>query len=117
MVLRPDYFWIDRKRNRKVVLDAKFSMNITTSEQENNKEIDGEEPMTVREGHPVREDLYKMHTYRDAIMGTNAAVIIFPGTENIFMRVNNRRIHDNFLVELLWGELEGIGALSRKPEG
>ena len=117
MVLRPDYFWIDRKRNRKVVLDAKFSMNITITEQENDKEIEGEEPMTFREGHPAREDLYKMHTYRDAIMGTNAAVIIFPGTEDIFMRFNNRRIRNNFFVELLWGELEGIGALSRKPDG
>lgn len=117
MVLRPDYVWIGPK-NRQVVLDAKFSMVVEEKRFIQGTDISGEEDevSVVREENPVREDLYKMHTYRDALVGTNAAVIIYPGTVNVFMSRNNReRKYDCTLDDILTGNFEGIGALCRKP--
>ncbi|WP_273627309.1 nuclease domain-containing protein, partial [Pseudomonas aeruginosa] len=32
----------------------------------------------------VRADMYKMHTYRDAITDMKAAFVVYPGTEFVF---------------------------------
>jgi uncharacterized protein len=129
MVLRPDYFWVDPNTHRKVVLDAKFSMLITEIEVVSDSEIDGEQTSANQEGYPVREDLYKMHTYRDALVGTQAAVILYPGTKSFFMPMNNKRVNDITLDEVLAGKcermsgsilaetfiLDGIGAIQLRP--
>jgi predicted component of viral defense system (DUF524 family) len=142
MVLRPDFYWFDPIKGRRVVLDAKFSMNIHEVEFANDAEIDGEESLgdsehrpisggdrVIREGTPVRDNLYKMHAYRDALVGTQAAVILYPGTQTIFMPTIGKRIHDITLKEILFGnpdherthpssfpvDLEGIGALPLRP--
>ena len=119
MELRPDFVWIGP--GRQVVLDAKFSMQI--SEYEQGSGIDGEAPV-VREEHPVRETLYKMHTYRDALVGTQAAVVLYPGNKPVFMPVQGKRVYDFTLQEVLTGkyerlqdkiQLDGIGAICMKP--
>lgn len=117
MVLRPDYVWV-RPDKTKVILDAKFSMWVDENELVIGAEIEGEGDIieAIREGHPIRRDLYKMHTYRDALVGTQAAVIIYPGSENVFMCANQRDRITNFtLHSVLNGVLEGIGAISCMP--
>jgi predicted component of viral defense system (DUF524 family) len=73
--------------------------------------------------------LYKMHTYRDALVGTQAAVILYPGTKSVFMPVHNKRVKDITLEEVLAGKcervstdkvtetyiLDGIGAIQLRP--
>jgi hypothetical protein len=49
-----------------------------------------------------REDLHKMHAYRDAIARTRGAYVLFPGTEN--EAFSQRK-----------GELPGLGALALRP--
>lgn len=119
MVLRPDYVWVCG--GRQVVLDAKFSLRVSEIELEN--DIEGE-TTALREEHPVREDLYKMHTYRDALVGTQAAVIVYPGNKPVFMPTQGKRVHDFTLPEVLTGnyerpqekiQLDGIGAICLKP--
>jgi uncharacterized protein len=116
MVFRPDYVWV-RPDQSKVVLDAKFSMWIEEKELMSEAEIEVEDDtvQVTREARPVREDLNKMHTYRDALVGTLAAVVLYPGTVSMFMPLSGKRKQIN-LQELLFGALEGIGAIPIKPD-
>ena len=83
---------------RKVALDAKFSMSIEKADIDSEAEIDGEAPETSQQGHPIRDNLYhKMHTYRDALVGTKAAVILYPGTEWRFMSTQGDLKSKNFV--------------------
>lgn len=127
MVLRPDYIWIDRNNHRQVVLDAKFSVSITEKELES---LNLDEPPAIhQEGQYNREDMYKMHTYKDALTGTQSAVIIYPGTIKVFMPEHAQRLYDLSLEEILRGtcerptaqgnmqtiQLNGIGAIPLRP--
>lgn len=106
--LRPDFTWMWDGRPE-VVLDAKLRLERTSLETED----EDERPATVAK----RADLYKMHTYRDAL-GVRAAVAVYPGDETVFYaRKGGRRPVSFGLAELLDGELEGIGALALKPHG
>ena len=57
-----------------------------------------------------RADLYKMHTYRDAL-GVRAAVAVYPGTESVFYNVNGTKQKDWTVRDLLLNDWSGIGAL------
>lgn len=54
-----------------------------------------EEELTVRDPNEdsvpyKKQDLYKMHTYRDALLGTRGSYVLFPGaedTEEVFIRL------------------------------
>jgi hypothetical protein len=61
-----------------------------------------------------RADLYKMHTYRDAL-GVRAAVVVYPGETCRFYSMYERSISPT-LHSLLIGELSGVGVLTRKPD-
>jgi predicted component of viral defense system (DUF524 family) len=80
--LRPDIgLEVGRGRDRKLhLLDAKFRVQKLWTET-----ADEDEPADVREeerrGTFKRGDLYKMHTYRDAIPGARSVWILYPGTE------------------------------------
>ena len=129
LVMRPDYLWRSVNLKRQVVLDAKFSMYITEKELEDENKIEDESSSAIREGNPIRENLYRMHTYRDALHGTQAAVILYPGTQSTFMSVKNHRFMDVTLAEVLHGTcerhstqleiesylLDGIGAIPLRP--
>lgn len=129
LVMRPDYLWRSVNPKRQVILDAKFSMSITEKELEDENKIEDDPSSTIREGYPIRDNLYRMHTYRDALHGTQAAVILYPGTQSIFMSVKNHKLMDVTLEEVLHGTcerqstqyeiesylLDGIGAIPLRP--
>jgi len=105
MSLRPDFTWmVDGKPQ--VVLDAKFRLEWLAP---------AEEEVETLVAAAKREDLYKMHTYRDAL-GVRAAVAIYPGDRVVFFDVQRGRCDALALNELLDGDLSGIGALPLKPE-
>ncbi|END0095964.1 TPA: DUF2357 domain-containing protein [Pseudomonas aeruginosa] len=61
----------------------------------------------------VRADIYKMHTYRDAITAMRAAFVLYPGSEFVFFeRAMGRRNAPNEIVTF-----DGVGAIPAKPEG
>jgi len=103
--LRPDFTW-EHNGRPVLVLDAKFRLERAELEE-------GEDEDTPQ-ATAKRADLYKMHTYRDAL-GVRAAVAVYPGDEDMFYDHAQGR-HTRFtLCELLLGEACGIGALPMKP--
>jgi hypothetical protein len=101
--LRPDYTWI-RDGSLDVVFDAKFALQRLT---DNEDDIDSE--TTAK-----RRDLYKMHTYRDAL-GVRAAVAVYPGTRRVFYPSSGQRDCPPTLAGIITGNAEGIGALPYAP--
>ena len=102
--LRPDFSWIEHGELR-VVLDAKFRLDrLPTADEEDSFEATAK-----------RADLYKMHTYRDALQGVRAAVTIYPGSETLFFHKPSGPSNALTLEELLTCDVSGIGALPMKP--
>lgn len=101
--LRPDFVW-HGDDGRKVALDAKFRLDPTDLTAEDDSPS----------GTAKRADLYKMHTYRDAL-SLEAAVCLYPGNKNVFWEVGARKAADVTLEALLMGEVEGVGALGMGP--
>jgi len=63
-----------------------------------------------------RADLYKMHTYRDALR-CRAAVVLFPGeSDNMYLTDGTMR-KSVTLDELLNGQVEGVGVMGFIPTG
>jgi uncharacterized protein len=58
-----------------------------------------------------RADLYKMHTYRDAITGLKAAFIVYPGTEFVFFERSGNKREQPSAVTLA----DGVGAVPLRP--
>ena len=103
--LRPDFTWMVGG-HPVVVLDAKFRLE--------RPELEEGEDEDTPQATAKKADLYKMHTYRDAL-GVRAAVAVYPGDEAVFYdRVQGKR-GKLALCELLLGEGCGIGALPMKP--
>jgi hypothetical protein len=102
--LRPDFSWMQDGEPR-VVLDAKFRL-------ERSELSDAEDSSTAT---AKRADLYKMHTYRDALESVRAAVAIYPGSETLFYEKTPEGSRDITLEELLIGDVSGIGAFPMKP--
>lgn len=103
--LRPDFAWV-RNGDWDVVLDAKFRLN--------RQQFDGDGDMQVK-AIAQQSDLYKMHTYRDAL-GVRAAVSVYPGDVSVFYdRNTGQRQHGVTLAEILLSERAGIGALAFSP--
>jgi uncharacterized protein len=105
--LRPDFTWVVEGKPR-CVLDAKFSFMLVEFES---GEEEGE-IRTVRQ--PKLENLYKMHTYRDALK-VRSAVILYPGSEAIFYDCEGGRMNQICLRNILLDGWEGIGALPLQP--
>lgn len=60
----------------------------------------------------VRADIYKMHTYRDAITDMQAAFVVYPGTEFVFFERNMEcRRAPGVIVSF-----DGVGALPARPD-
>lgn len=97
-VLRPDFLWVSGGRPE-VALDAKFRL----------------ERLTAGASAPVRDDLDKMHAYRDAL-GVRAAVVVYPGDEAVFYPAPPEKRQTVSLRDLLLGDWQGIGALPLRPE-
>ncbi|HLZ83494.1 MAG TPA: DUF2357 domain-containing protein [Caulobacteraceae bacterium] len=58
-----------------------------------------------------RADLYKMHTYRDAIAGLDTAFVVYPGTEFVFFERSGSKQTDP--VQL--ATADGVGAIPLRP--
>ncbi len=58
-------------------------------------------------------DLYKMHTYHDALPLAKSVWILYPGTEAGFFGVDGQRCSS---IDELPGMLDGVGALPMVPE-
>lgn len=72
-----------------------------------------EEAAEERRGTFKRADLYKMHTYRDAIAGTKSVWVLYPGSESRFYACSGQR---HTLPDLPSGELAGVGGVALRPE-
>jgi len=103
--LRPDFTWMVGGRPE-VVLDAKFHLE--------RAELEAGEEEDTPQATAKRADLYKMHTYRDAL-GVRAAVAVYPGDEAVFYECAWGKRPGITLSELLLGEARGIGALPMRP--
>ncbi|HEY6554048.1 MAG TPA: nuclease domain-containing protein, partial [Vicinamibacteria bacterium] len=87
------------------LFDAKFRLESPALLMDDNEDDD-------RRRSFKRDDLYKMHTYRDAIPGARSVWVLYPGTETRFFGTGHTR----------WDgtgrppePLEGVGAVSLKP--
>jgi len=60
----------------------------------------------------LRADLYKMHTYRDAIANMQAAFIVYPGTEFVFFERAGSCRREPALIEVF----DGVGAIPARPD-
>jgi predicted component of viral defense system (DUF524 family) len=106
VLLRPDMALLDG-RHPFVVLDAKFRLKATHWNPD-------EDDIPTRQAK--RADLYKMHTYRDALQA-RAAVALYPGDRAEFFDLERGRRRDVTLADLLRDDgWRGVGALPLRPE-
>ncbi|WP_297093156.1 DUF2357 domain-containing protein [Thermococcus sp.] len=122
VTLRPDFslFSGDPERGAELigVFDAKFKLDVVDEPKEieefdQEAEIAGEK--RNYETWAKLEDVYKMHTYRDAL-GCRFAVVVYPGKKSLFFDVKGGKVEKFTLEEVLIGELSGVGYLRFVPE-
>lgn len=78
----------------------------------------GEEAIEERRGIFKRGDIYKMHTYRDAIPAARSVWILYPGTETRFYPATETK--DGVIVSgvgTLATTCEGVGGIALNPTG
>ena len=96
VMFRPDFAWVvDGKPT--VILDAKFRLD----------QWDERDEATAR-----RDDLHKMHAYRDALR-VRAALAVFPGDAATFHHTDGSKA--STLRDALFGDFSGIGAVPLSP--
>lgn len=98
--LRPDV--VVETQQGKYAFDAKYRL---TRLDVGESEAD-DDPATYK-----RADLYKMHTYRDAIERMRAAFVVYPGSEFVFFERSGQVRSDPKRVVLL----DGVGAVPLRP--
>ena len=123
MPLRPDFSLFLQEPNgsrRLIVYDAKFRFDASDVEMLSRLSEEDQpalEETTLREGDIQRlakaADIYKMHTYKDAL-GAQAAVVFYPGTErHVFWESGAvQGTGDDWLTNL-----RGVGAIPLVPKG
>lgn len=111
--LRPDYALVEG-RKAVLVFDAKFrfdAKDLIIPEDMYEDDVARGDSMRVIK----RTDLYKMHTYRDAL-GARAAVALYPGDEAVFYDSDMHKRTEISLDELLAPDgRNGVGALPFSP--
>jgi hypothetical protein len=92
------------------ILDAKFKVRqlVTTKAVDDDEELDPD----LRRGVFKPVDIYKMHTYRDALPRTRSAWILYPGSEFVFFDVEHGRLGS---ATELRGTALGVGAIGLVP--
>jgi hypothetical protein len=105
VTLHPDYT-VELPNGRRFIFDAKYKYKnpaqFMSGDTSPDEERDEEERLVYKKG-----DLYKMHTYRDAL-GAQAVFVIYPGNEFKAFRRNNFELSQ--LAELT-PDFEGVGAI------
>ncbi len=104
--LRPDY--TVEAAGRRWLFDAKYRLR-----WEDLSEVMDEEETEDREATFKQADIYKMHTYRDAVAGAEAVFIIYPGTEFRAFGADGERYES---AEALLPGFAGVGAIPLRPE-
>jgi predicted component of viral defense system (DUF524 family) len=119
VALRPD-FVLHEGGEATVVFDAKFRFDVRSLPREQEDRYDEDVSSGDVERVVKYADLYKMHTYRDALKTVRAAVVLFPGTEGQG-EFYDRGTSESFTLmgvrELVEEKWEGVGAISLLPGG
>ncbi len=89
------------------MFDAKYRLDRPPF-AEGQDDVDAEERETFSF---KRGDLYKMHTYRDALRLVDSAWVVYPGHEFTFFGAEHGRRADPSAV----GEFRGVGAVPLRP--
>lgn len=103
--LKPDF--LIRGEGGLWVFDAKYRLDqgvVVAAAQDE---------LTRRTRNFVREDLYKMHTYRDALRSARSAFILYPGEEFVAFPVHGARARSVPEVEK---GFRGVGAVPLLPD-
>ena len=83
------------------------------------KKDEDDDKVAERAGTFKRRDIYKMHTYRDAIPAAGSAWILYPGSQFRFFAVPRSGVPSGGHLVLSPGELptklEGVGAIPLAP--
>jgi predicted component of viral defense system (DUF524 family) len=120
---RPDFLLI-KERKLEVVFDAKFRFDL--KEKELDVDLKKLEEEAIGEGNLEKlvkvEDLYKMHTYRDALQ-CRASIVVYPGdnrsTEVMFYHSENKNFNDKRvkigLSSILCSSTCGVGYMGLRP--
>jgi predicted component of viral defense system (DUF524 family) len=118
---RPDFSLI-KDKNLEVVFDAKFRFDL----MELDKDLKNLEAEAIREGNLEKvvkvDDVYKMHTYRDALQ-CRASIVVYPGdnpsTEVMFYHSENKNFNDKRvkigLSSILCSSTCGVGYMRLRP--
>lgn len=101
--------------NRLYLFDAKFKYDTPQDffgkgiekEDDSNKELDHEEKEEEKTKTFTKGDLYKMHTYRDAIHNVKSVWILYPGDEFKFFSEEKGRVES---IDEFEGD-SGVGAV------
>lgn len=110
--LRPD-FTLHGPDGLRLIFDAKFRFDRTVFEPTESDEVEPGQRVAKQ------ADLYKMHTYRDAL-GAQAALTLYPGDRDVFYHTDalpDRGINwPEDWPALLGGAWTGIGAVTLFPD-
>lgn len=101
--LRPDFVFYPTGATRPIIFDAKFRFVYADWDNEDNE---------TPERLAKRADLYKMHTYRDALKA-QAAVVLYPGDSSVFYSLIGDKKVDIALKDIM--SVEGVGAIRLEP--
>ncbi|TEU16829.1 MAG: DUF2357 domain-containing protein [Anaerolineales bacterium] len=119
VALRPD-FVLHEGGKATVVFDAKFRFDVRSLPREREDSYDEDVASGDVERVVKHADLYKMHTYRDALKTVRSAVVLFPGTEGqgeFYDRNTNAKLTLMEVGELVREKWEGVGAIPLVPDG
>jgi predicted component of viral defense system (DUF524 family) len=112
IMLKPDYEW-ETLDGRRIVMDAKFRIQYPWPDP------DALDEKNFQDSKATTSDITKMHAYRDAIAGVTAAIVLYPGVNGFFGTPGGTRLSldrlDGLLDSIVYGDLEGIGAIPVSP--
>jgi len=117
VALRPD-FVLHEGGEATVVFDAKFCFDIRSLPKDQEDHYDDDVASGDVERVVKHADLYKMHTYRDALKTVRAAVVLFPGSESqgeFYSRSTSEKLTLAGVRELVGEKREGVGAIPLLP--
>lgn len=108
ITLRPDYVW-ERADGRLIVMDAKFRLDNL-----HDLVASGNDDIPAVSAKAKDADLQKMHTYRDAIHGVTAAIVLYPGSQSGFWSIDGSNVGLS-IDDVITGDLNGVGAIPMRP--
>jgi predicted component of viral defense system (DUF524 family) len=125
---RPDFLLIKDEKNLEIVFDAKFRFDVKEliAEGLEMKILEEVEEEAIKEGKFEKivkvEDIYKMHTYRDALQ-CRASIVVYPGdnlsTKVMFYYSENKNSKDKGkeieFSSILCSSTCGVGYIGLRP--